>query len=143
MAMARLQEEKITTTPKQLEAFQLELIDNEAVSRNRLDKIAKDIAPTVENHDQTDQSEHTKKQTNKIDPDSLARLLFSVLRRRSLSRSIIFSVFTSMFIEAKARDKQALPQPCLCSHTKGQSRSAVAAAAGLPGAEKERVARNG
>ena len=95
MTMARLQQENITTSPKDLEKFQLDLIVDEAASKNRLDKIAQDISPK------------TNKQTNNIDPDSFARLLFSVLRRRSLSRSIIYSVFTSMFIEAKARDKQA------------------------------------
>ena len=109
MAASRLQRANITSTSKKLEAFQRRLGKVEGVCMKELEKVADAVQQDLKlkKDDKLEKDGKPMRQEKAFDRDRFVRILLSALRQRSLSRSVIYSVFTGMYIEAKVHDKQA------------------------------------
>jgi len=109
-AMSNLQKGKITSTSKELEAFQQMLSKDEGACMVQLEEIAdavvKDLKAKAEKVPEIKGGGPVRQEQQAFEKERLVRILLSALRRRPLSRSIIYTVFTVMYMEAKARDKQ-------------------------------------
>ena len=110
--MSRLQKEKITSSSKELEVFQQELSKDEGKCRGELETIADEVEKDLKNR-KTKGGDVVPQEQKVFEKESLVRILLSVLRRRPLSRSTIYSVFTDMYMEVRARDKQTFASTSL------------------------------
>ena len=107
-AMSNLQKGKITSTSKELEAFQHRMSKDEDACMVQLAEIADAVEQDLKAKAQkgTKTKGGNPAQQEPFDKERLMRILRSVLRRRAISKSMIYTVFTGMYMEAKARDKQ-------------------------------------